>query len=165
MDNLAEGLAPDEINILASGGQFGHPYFYSQNFQNPKYRDVTGVQVPKSPKGPVIELQPFSGSSDAEFYTGNSLGPDARNSFIVVFNGYESGAVIRPSELRTGGKVVLIRSDRDGSNARQADLFSGWLTPKGVYWGRPVGIAVTQDGTTFFVTDEKNGVLYRFTSN
>ncbi len=163
MDNLSEGLAPDEVNILVSGGQYGHPYFYSQNFRNPKYVDATGVHVPKSPKGPILEIQPYSGTTDAEFYTGNSLGPDSRNSLLAVFNGYESGAVVRPSELYTGAKVVRIRAAADGSNGRQADLFSGWLTGQS-YWGRPVGIAVSQDGKSFFVTDEKNGVLYRFTA-
>lgn len=162
IDNLAENLAPEEVNILVSGGQYGHPFYYSQNFRNPKFADETGVQVPKSPTGPVIEMQPYAGASDAEFYSGTALGETWKNSLLVVFNGYESGAVIRPAELRTGGAVVRIRSKPDGTDAVQADLFSGWLTRQGEYWGRPVGVGVSHDGKSFFVTDEKNGVLYRF---
>lgn len=162
MDNLAENLAPDEINILKSGGKYGHPYFYSQNFRNPQFADASSVRVPTDPDGPTIELEPFSGAIDAEFYQGAELGSGATNSLIVVLNGYTNGAVIRPSELRTGGKIIQIRSDDDGSNARQLDLFTGWLTSNGDYWGRPVGVTWTQDGRTFFVTDEKNGVVYRF---
>ncbi len=162
MDNLAENLAPDEINILKSGGKYGHPYFYSQNYRNPQFADVSSVRVPSDPDAPVIEMEPFSGAIDAEFYEGNAFGPDGTNNLVVVLNGYTNGAVIRPSELRTGGKVVRIVSDSDGANARQIDLFSGWLTSSGDYWGRPAGVSWTQDGRTFFVTDEKNGVIYRF---
>ena len=161
MDNLAEGLAPDEINILKSGGKYGHPYFYSQNYRNPQFKDVSSVRVPRDPDGPAIELEPYSGASDAEFYEGSLPGGSETNSLIVVLNGYTNGAVVRPAELRTGGKVVEIIAESDGSNARQRDLITGWLTADGNYWGRPVGITWSQDGRAFFVTDEKNGVIYR----
>ena len=161
IDNLSEGLAPDEINIIKSGGQYGHPYFYSQNFRNPQFKEVNTIQVPKKPTGPIIELEPYSRSIDAEFYEHDALGSEAKNSLIVVMNGYTNGAVVRPEELRTGGSVVQIRAGSDGSNARQVTMISGWLTGEGSYWGRPVGVTWTQDGKTFFVTDEKNGLIYQ----
>lgn len=166
MDNLAEQLAPDEVNILKSGGQFGHPYFYSQNYRNPKYADYKDgdVRLPKDPAPPAIELQPYSVSTDMQFYTKDALGSEWKNSMLIVFKGYVLGAVSRPKELRTGFKVVRVRSKNDGSDAFQADFISGWLDSQGDFWGQPVGIAWSKDGKTFFVTDEKNSVVYKFTA-
>lgn len=163
MDNLAEQLAPEEINILTSGGQFGHPYFYSQNFRNSQYLDANPILVPKDPRKPVIELQPYSAPTDLEFYDSDAMGADWKNSMLIVMNGYVFRGVDRPKELRTGFKVMRVRSAKDGSDARTADVFSGWLQSNGDYWGQPVGITWSNDGKTFFVTDERNGVVYRFT--
>ena len=164
MDNLAESLAPDEINILKSGGQYGHPYYYSQNYRNPKFAQYKDgdVRLPKNPTPPVIELQPYSLSTDLQFYPHDVLGPNWKNSMLIVYKGYVLGAISRPKELRTGFKVVRVRSKNDGSDPYQADFLSGWLNAQGDYWGQPVGIAWSGDGKTFYVTDDKNGVVYKF---
>ena len=167
MDDLAEQLAPEEVNILTgtnSGQYYGHPYFYSQNYRNPKFTDIkeTDPRLPKNPKPPVIELQPYSLPTDMHFYTHDALGSDWKNAMIIVYKGYVINAVSRPNELRTGFKVVRVRSNNDGTNAHQADFISGWINNKGDYWGQPVGITWSKDGKTFFVNDDKNGVVYKF---
>ena len=166
MDNLAEQLAPDEVNILKSGGQFGHPYYYSKNYRNPKFADYKDgdIRLPKDPTAPAIELQPYSIPTDLQFYTKDALGAEWKNSMLIVFKGYVLGAVNRPKELRTGFKVIRLRSKQDGSDAIQADFISGWLDKAGDFWGQPVGIAWSKDGKTFFVTDEKNGIVYKFSA-
>ena len=83
---------------------------------------------------------------------------------LIFFKAYVLGAVSRPKELRTGFKVVRVRSKNDGSDPFQADFISGWLDSQGDFWGQPVGIAWSKDGKTFFVTDEKNSVVYKFTA-
>ena len=167
MDNLAEQLAPDEVNILKSGSEFAHPYYYSQNYRNPKFAEYksSDVRLPKNPTPPVIDLQPYSVSTDMQFYTGTGLGQDWKNSMIIVQKGYVLGAVSRPKELRTGFKVIRLRSKDDGSDPYQTDFISGWLNRQGDYWGRPVAITWTKDGRTFFVTDEQNGVVYKFAAS
>ena len=161
LDDLAESLAPDEVNILKSGGEYGNPFYYSQNLENPKFVETKTASRPKKPTPSLIDLEPYSGASDAHFYSGSVFGEEMRNALFIVYNGYEVGAVRRADDLKTGAKVVRINVAADGSNPMQADLFSGWLTD-GDYWGRPVAIAWSQDGADFFVTDEKNRVIYRF---
>lgn len=160
LDDLSEGLAPDEVNILKSGGAYGNPYFYSQNHPNPKFETERTAGRPAKPDASLLDLEPYSGSTDAHFYSGSAFGVQEKGALIVTMNGYEVGAVRRPDDKKRGGTVVRIQTDADGSNAVQTDLFSGWLVD-GSYWGRPLATTWTQDGRTFFVTDEKNGVIYR----
>ena len=167
MDDLAEQLAPEEVNILTgehSAQYYGHPYYYSQNYRNPKFSDYkdTDPRLPENPKAPVIELQPYSLPTDMRFYTNDALGPEWKNAMIIVYKGYVISAVSRPNELRTGFKVVRVRSNNDGTDPYQADFISGWIDEKGDFWGRPVGITWSKEGKTFFVSDEKNSVVYKF---
>lgn len=162
MDDLNEQLAPVEINVIKIGKNYGHPYYYSQNIRNPKFTEVSSVLLPKEPVPPIIELQAYSDPTDLQFYTGDALGSDWKNSMLVVYRGYVLGAISRPAELRTGFKVVRLRSKADGSDARQADFISGWLNSNNDFWGQPVGISVSRNGKTFFVTDARNGVIYKF---
>lgn len=165
MDDLSEQLAPAEINVIKIGKNYGHPYFYSQNFRNPKFVDAAPALVPKDPVSPIIELQAYSDPTDLQFYTSDGLGADWKNAMLVVYKGYALGAISRPAELRTGFKVVRVRSKADGSDARQADFISGWLGGDNDFWGQPVGIGIARNGKTFFVSDAKNGVVYKFVAS
>lgn len=162
MDDLNEQLAPAEINVIKIGKNYGHPYYYSQNFRNPKFPDVSPAMLPKDPVPPIVELQAYSEPTDLQFYTSDAMGSDWKNAMLIVYKGYTLGAVSRPAELRTGFKVVRVRSGQDGSNARQADFISGWLNSQNDFWGQPVGVAVAAGGKTFYVSDAKNGVIYKF---
>ncbi len=164
LDDLSEWLAPDEINIIKIGKNYGHPYFYSQNFRNPKFEEVSGVRLPRDPVAPIIELWPYSESTDLKFYTSDAMGADWKNAALLVQRGYVAGSIARPKELRTGFKIARVRADNEGGNARQVDFISGWLNEKKDFWGRPTAITVAPNGKTFYVSDQANGVVYKFTA-
>ncbi len=154
--DLSVELGPEEINILKIGKSYGFPYYYSQNFRNPNYKDVPEAQLPRQlPEAPVIELQAYSTPIDLEFYESDALGADWKNSMLITYHGYFN------RDPKTGYKVIRLRADSDGSNAKQADFVTGWLLPTQDDWGTPTGIAIARDGKTFYIADDKHGLIYK----
>jgi glucose/arabinose dehydrogenase len=142
---LAEELPPEEVNILKLNKHYGWPYFYSQNFRDPRYAEST--DLPKGTTPPVIELQAHSEALDMVFYTGSALGPDWKNAALITFHNTP--------------KVIRLRAGTDGSNARQADFMTGFEDADGHIWGQPVGIAVSKDGRTIYISDDRAGAIYK----
>jgi glucose/arabinose dehydrogenase len=150
---LSLQLPPDEINIAKVGKHYGWPFYYSQGFRDPDYMGSDTVDYPKNTVGPVIELEGHSSPSDLQFYPGSALGADWKNSMLVTCHG--------TSDLGIGFKVVRIRANPDGTNARIADFVTGFRTSEGNIWGTPVGIAIARDGKTFYISDDRAGAIYR----
>ncbi len=157
-DDISVDVPSEEINILKIGRHYGWPYSYSQNFTDVRYRPdsakyakVTGKVTP-----PVAELQAHFEVLDLEFYPGTALGADWKNAMLLTCHG-EKDFFVKPEGMR----ILRVRANSDGTNARQADFVTGFKTDTGEIWGRPVGIVITGDGKTFFVSDDLNGVIYR----
>jgi glucose/arabinose dehydrogenase len=153
-DWLAMDLPPEEVNILRTGRHYGWPFVYSRNFRDP---DFMGPDTSRQPKAEpsTIDLQGHSTPADMMFYRSSSLGGDWQNSMLITYHGS------RDRTPPTGFKVVRVRADQNGANAREADFVTGFLTPLGEEWGQPTGIAVAADGTTFYLTDDRAGAIYR----
>ena len=87
------------------------------------------------------------------FYEGTAFGPDWKNAMIVTYNA-------RP-------KVVRVRAGSDGSNGRQADFLTGFEVVdsegKTSIWGRPAGVAISNDGRTLYISDDRAGAIYKIT--
>lgn len=157
-DDLSPDVPPDEINILKVGRHYGWPYLYGDNLWDPryvddstKYRRTMGQAIAAT-----IQLQAHFEPIDMEFYTSSALGPDWKNSLIVTCHG-EKEFFVKPEGLR----LLRIRANSDGSNARQADFVTGFRDSNGDVWSRPTGLAISKDGKTFFVSDDQNGIIYR----
>lgn len=157
-DDLSPDVPPDEVNILRVGRHYGWPYFYGNNLWDPRYTDDSANyrRTTGQPVAPIIQLQAHFEPTDMEFYTGTALGPDWKNALVVTCHG-EKEFFVKPEGLR----LLRIRSNSDGSNARQADFVTGFRDDKGDVWSRPTGLAISNDGKTFFVSDDLNGIIYR----
>lgn len=153
-DWLAMDLPPEELNILRVGRHYGWPFYYSRSFRDPDYMEADTIRHPRAEPS-VVDLQAHSTPADLEFYRSSELGADWTNSMLITYHGS------RDRTPPTGFKVVRLRSDANGANARQADIITGFETPLGEQWGQPVGIAIAPDGVTFYVTDDKAGAIYR----
>jgi glucose/arabinose dehydrogenase len=64
---------------------------------------------------------------------------------------------------RTGYKVVRVPFDHATGKARgeYEDFVTGFVTPEGKVWGRPVGIAVAKDGSLVISEDGQRHDLAR----
>jgi len=63
---------------------------------------------------------------------------------------------------RTGYKVIRVLFDHATGKptGEYQDFVTGFVTPEGNVWGRPVGIAVAKDGSLLF-SEDANGTIWR----
>ncbi|HEY1404431.1 MAG TPA: hypothetical protein VGB05_09915 [Pyrinomonadaceae bacterium] len=61
---------------------------------------------------------------------------------------------------RTGYKLICVPLCNGVPAGEWEDFMTGFVTPEGDVWGRPVGVAVGKDGA-LFVTDEGSKTVWR----
>ena len=59
---------------------------------------------------------------------------------------------------RTGYEVIRVPLKNGQATGEYEDFLTGFVTPNGDVWGRPVGVAVAQDGALIFTDDGSNTV-------
>ena len=62
--------------------------------------------------------------------------------------------------VRTGYEVVFVPMKNGKATGAYQDFLTGFLTPSGDCWGRPVGVAVAPDGS-LMVTDDGSNSIWR----
>jgi glucose/arabinose dehydrogenase len=64
---------------------------------------------------------------------------------------------------RTGYELVRVPLHQTGkASGEYEDFLTGFVTPEGNVWGRPVGVAVAKDGS-LLVSDDGSGTIWRVT--
>jgi len=152
-------MPPEEVNDLGNGGNFGWPYCYGNRVPDrsqSKTFDCTKTVAPK------VEMQAHSAPLNLLFYTGNMFPAEYRNNLFVTFHGSWNRSV------PTGYKVIRIKIDDQGQpQGVPEDFITGFVRPgetkKGVWMGRPVGLAIAPDGA-MYVSDDAAGMVYRVTA-
>ncbi|GAA3770760.1 PQQ-dependent sugar dehydrogenase [Terriglobus aquaticus] len=161
-DRLGNHLVPDYITSVQEGGFYGWPWYYMSTdggVQDPRH-------VGKHPelKGKVITpdvlVQPHMASLEMLFY------PNARGAgaFPAAMDGdifaAEHGSWNRKNRA---GYEVVHAFVRDGkATGEYEDFVTGFVTPDGKVWGRPVGVTVGKDGALYIVEDGAN-TMWRVT--
>ena len=89
------------------------------------------------------------------FYDGTMFPADYRGDVFAAQHGSWNRSV------RTGYEVVRVPVDEKGrARGGYSDFLTGFVTPKGDVWGRPVGVAVASDGA-LLVSDDGGGCIWR----
>lgn len=154
-DRLGNHLVPDYITHVEEGGFYGWPWYYMGNHQDPrhegKHPELNGKVIT-----PDVLVQPHMASLEMVFYPGNpSKTPTSAGAFPAAMQGdifaAEHGSWNRKS--RAGYEVVHVAM-RDGKAVGgYEDFLTGFVTPEGKVWGRPVGVTVAKDGALIVVED------------
>jgi len=156
-DMLGDDIPPDKINNLGTGGDFGWPACYGKGIPDPGGHGGGAARC-KTAITPKVELQAHSAPLGLAFYSGNIFPTEYRGDLFVALHGSWNRSV------PTGYKIIRVRMDEKGEPKGVEDFISGWLKPgetkKGVYSGRPVGIAFAADGS-MYISDDSGGVIYR----
>jgi glucose/arabinose dehydrogenase len=154
-DEIGEDLPPDYISSVKPGGFYGWPWFYIGNHSDPRHK---GKHPELSAKViiPDVLVQAHSASLNLCFYTGDQFPSDYKGDIFAAFHG--SWNRIK----RTGYKVVRVPFDRSTGKARgeYEDFLTGFVTPEGKVWGRPVGLTVAKDGS-LLISEDANGTIWR----
>ena len=152
-DGLGDDLPPDYITSIKDGGFYGWPWYYLGDHQDPRH-------VGKHPElaerviVPDVLIQAHSASLCMTFYSGSQ--------FPARYAGWgfaaEHGSWNRAR--RTGYKVIGVPMHDGKSTGEYEDFVTGFVTPEGDVWGRPVGVTVDATGA-LIMSDDGADVLWR----
>jgi len=93
-------------------------------------------------------------------FLNSKFGPDLQYGFLTALRG--SWNTTNPNDFR-GYKVIYghLSSEQDTTVDYVSDFCSGFITDtvNRVFWGRPVGIAIDENGKVYISSDEGNRVI------
>lgn len=154
-DEIGEDLPPDYISSVRPGGFYGWPWFYIGNHVDPHHKGKHPELADKVIV-PDVLVEAHSATLNLCFYTGDQFPAKYKGDIFAAFHGSWNRA------KRTGYKVVRVLFDHSTGKPRgeYEDFVTGFVTPNGNVWGRPVGITVAKDGSLLF-SEDGNGTIWR----
>ncbi len=156
-DMLGDNLVPDYVTHVQEGGFYGWPWYYMGSNQDPrlagKHPELKGKVIV-----PDVLLQPHSASLELTFYEGSEFPADYKGDIFAAEHGSWNKAV------RAGYELIRVPVKDGKATGEYEDFMTGFVTPEGKVWGRPVGVTVANDGT-LFVTDDGSGSIWHITHN
>lgn len=153
-DGLGDDLVPDYITSVKQGAFYGWPYSYFGQNEDPRMKGQHPELV-KSAVVPDLAVGSHTASLGLAFYTGDKF--PAR---------YQGGAYIgqhgswNRSSL-SGYKVTYVPFKNGKPSGKMEDFLTGFVSDeaKGEVYGRPVGIAMTNNGA-LLVADDVSGTVW-----
>ena len=150
-DGLGDDLVPDYITRVSDGDFFGWPWFYMGGHWDPRHQGKR-PELKDKVKTPDVLVQPHSASLEMVFYTGNQFAPAHRDGAFAALHGSWN------RQLRTGYKVIRVPIKGGAPTGEYEDFLTGFVTPEGQVWGRPVGVTVGADGALLVSDDGSNSI-------
>jgi glucose/arabinose dehydrogenase len=155
-DELGSDLVPDYLTSVRDGGFYGWPYsYYGQH-----------VDTRVSPQRPDLVARAIV----PDFALGSHVAPlgMAFSSAAAMPGRFSQGAFVgehgswnrRPL---SGYKVVFVPFANGRPQGLPVDVLSGFVSPQGEAWGRPVGVAI-DPGRGLMVADDVGNVVWRVSS-
>ena len=152
-DALGDNLVPDYITHVQEGGFYGWPWYYMGGTQDPR-QNGKHPELKSKVITPDVLLQPHFASLEMLFYEGSQFPAEYKGDVIAAEHGSWNKA-------NRAGYEVIVASVKDGhATGEYEDFLTGFITADGQVWGRPVGVAVGDDGS-LFVTDDGSGAIWR----
>jgi glucose/arabinose dehydrogenase len=150
-DRLGDNVPPDYITQVKDGQFYGWPWFYIGPHQDPRHKGER-EDLRNRISVPDVLLQAHSASLCITFYTRSSFPAGYR------FDGFAAEHGSWNRARRTGYKVIRIPVKNGKPTGEYEDFLTGFVTPSGDVWGRPVGVAVASDGALMVSDDGSNSI-------
>ena len=150
-DELGSDLVPDYMTSVVDGAFYGWPYSWYGNHvdkraQPPRPDLVATARVPDYALGPHTASLGLAWSADTTLPAAFSNG---------MFVGQHGSWNRRP---QSGYKVVFVPFANGQPNGLPVDVLTGFLSPDGEAYGRPVGVAIDKQGGLLVVDDVGNKI-------
>ena len=156
-DMLGDNLVPDYITHVQEGGFYGWPWFYmggpAGGKQDPRL-EGKHPELQSKVITPDVLLQPHFASLEMTFYEGSEFPNQYKGSIFAAEHGSWN------KSHRAGYEVVMAPVQNGKATGEFEDFLTGFVTPDGKVWGRPVGVTVAKDGS-LFVTDDGSGSIWQ----
>ena len=160
-DNQGNDIPPEWFDIVREGGFYGFPvaFGYQSYFNYSLGTDYQALlpitkqdsDLIKTMVNPAALIQAHSAPMQLTF-SNNSMPSEFQNGAFMALRGSWNR---RPY---TGYKYIYLHFANPGDTVVEwvADFMRGFLTDSinGVYWGRPVGVAMDNNGALYFGSDD-----------
>ena len=153
-DFMGDHLPPDYITRIKDGGFYGWPWYYIGGHQDPRHKGKH-PELKEKVIVPDVLVQPHNASLEMLFYDGKQFPAQYQGDIFAA----EHGSWNR--QWRTGYEVIRVPLHQTGhARGEYEDFLTGFVTPEGNVWGRPVGVAVAADGS-LLVSDDGSESIWR----
>jgi glucose/arabinose dehydrogenase len=154
-DMEGNDLVPDFITHLEPGGFYGWPWFYIGSHYDPEHKGkhpelIGRVLVPD------VLVQAHSASLTLAFYNRRQFPKKYWGDLFAAEHGSWNRGV------RVGYEIVRVPLTKGCAGGEYEDFLTGFVTPDGQVWGRPVGVTVATDGS-LLVSDDGSKSVWRVT--
>jgi glucose/arabinose dehydrogenase len=153
-DELGNDLVPDYMTAVKEGGFYGWPWSYFGQHVDTRVSPQLPFMVAKAIV-PDYALGSHTASLGLAFYDGALL-PAYKNGALVGQHGSWNR---RPA---SGYKLIYVPFADGKPNGPPQDVLTGFLSPDGHAWGRPVGVAVDKAGA-ILLADDVGNIVWRVT--
>ncbi|MFT8541798.1 PQQ-dependent sugar dehydrogenase [Acetobacter sp.] len=156
-DEIGSDLVPDYMTSVQEGGFYGWPYsYYGQHVDvrvNPPRPDLVATALV-----PDYALGPHTASLGLTFTETARLLPAAMRQGVII--GQHGSWNRRP---KSGYRVIYIPFNAGKPDGAAQEVLTGFLTPDQDHVrGRPVGVAIDQNGA-LLVADDVGNTIWRVT--
>jgi glucose/arabinose dehydrogenase len=154
-DEIGSDLVPDYMTSVQDGGFYGWPYSYYGQHVDARVEPPRPDLVAKAIK-PDYALGPHTASLGLAFADGKWPAPYGEGVFIGQHGSWNR-------EPASGYKVIFVPFAQGKPSGPPADVLTGFLSPEGDAYGRPVGVAVDGKGG-LLVADDAGNQVWRVTA-
>ncbi len=154
-DELGNDLVPDYLTSVQDGAFYGWPYSYFGQHVDTRVTPPRPDLVAKA-VAPDYALGSHVAPLGMAFAQGKALSPALASGAFIG----EHGSWNR--KPRSGYKVVFVAFDKGQPVGLPLDVLTGFVSPDGKAWGRPVGVAMDPRGA-LLVADDVGNVVWRVT--
>lgn len=150
-DELGSDLVPDYMTAVRDGGFYGWPYSYFGHHVDPR---VTGPRpkIVDQTLVPDYALGAHTASLGLAFADKATLPDPFRNGAFVGQHGSWN------RKPPSGYKVIFVPFRNGQPSGMPIDVLTGFLSPTGECYGRPVGVAVDARGAVLVADDVGNAI-------
>jgi glucose/arabinose dehydrogenase len=152
-DELGDRLPPDYITHVQQGGFYGWPFYYIGGHADPRLGSAH-PELKDKVIVPDVLVQAHNASLGLTFYDGSQFPKEYSGDLFAAEHGSWNRAI------RGGYEVVRVPLENGHASGVYEDFLTGFVTPEGNAWGRPVGVAVAKDGS-IYVTDDGYKAIWR----
>jgi glucose/arabinose dehydrogenase len=150
-DELGDDLVPDYLTSVQDGGFYGWPYSYFGQHVDERVKPPRPDLVAKAIK-PDYALGAHVAALGLASAEGGRLPGSLTNGMFIG----EHGSWNR--EVPAGYKVVFVPFAGGKPSGMPVDVLTGFVSPKGEAWGRPVGVVIDGRGALLVADDVGNAV-------
>jgi glucose/arabinose dehydrogenase len=156
-DELGSDLVPDYMTAVKDGGFYGWPYsYYGQHVDErvePQKPELVAQAI-----APDYALGNHTASLGLAFSEGTLLPEQFREGAFIGQHGSWN------RDPPAGYKVVFVPFKNGRPDGMPVDVLTGFLSPDGEAYGRPVGVAIDRAGA-LLVADDVGNVVWRVAPN